>query len=45
MDVPAIAREYSAQKFPDDPVVDVDLPGLDGALFKAPAGKEGLGNF
>jgi hypothetical protein len=46
IDVPAVAKEYTAHKFPDDPVVRVlgdDLPGFDGALFKAPAGKKGWG--
>jgi hypothetical protein len=48
IDVPAIAREYTSQKFPNDPIVQVvgdDLPGFDGALFKAPAGKKGWGIF
>jgi hypothetical protein len=48
VDVPAIAKEYTTQKFPDDPIVRVvgdDLPGFDGALFKAPAGKKGWGIF
>jgi hypothetical protein len=48
IDVPAVAKEYTAQKFPDDPIVRVvgdDLPGFDGALFKAPAGKKGWGIF
>ena len=37
-------QEYSSQKFPADPIVFVagdDLPGFDGALFKAPIGKKG----
>jgi hypothetical protein len=48
IDVPAVAKEYSAQKFPDDPIVRVvgdDLPGFDGALYPAPAGKRGWGIF
>jgi hypothetical protein len=48
IDVPAVAKEYTAQKFPKDPIVRVvgdDLPGFDGALFKAPAGKKGWGIF
>lgn len=46
IDVPAVAREYTAQRFPDDPIISVkgdDLPGFDGALFKAPAGRKGWG--
>ena len=48
IDVPGIAKEFSAQKFPDDPIVRVlgeDLPGFDGALYRAPAGKKGWGIF
>ncbi|WIW45414.1 ImmA/IrrE family metallo-endopeptidase [Bradyrhizobium sp. 62B] len=48
IDVTAVAREYTAQKFPSDPIVRVqgeDLPGFEGALFKAPAGKKGWGIF
>jgi hypothetical protein len=48
IDVPAVAREYSAKKFPDDPVTRVigeDLPGFDGALYRAPQGKKGWGIF
>jgi hypothetical protein len=48
IDVPLVAKEYSAQKFPDDPVVRIvgdDLPGFDGALFPAPSGKKGWGIF
>ena len=44
--VAALAREYSTQRFPDDPVslvVGDDLPGFDGALHKAPPGKKGWG--
>jgi hypothetical protein len=48
IDVPAVAKEYTAQKFPDDPIVRVvgdNLPGFDGALYRAPAGKKGWGIF
>jgi hypothetical protein len=44
--IPMIAREYSKQRFPDDPIVSVhgdDLPTFDGALFKAKAGRKGWG--
>lgn len=44
IDVPAIAREYSSKKYPHDPIAFVsgnNLPGFDGALFKAPTGKRG----
>jgi hypothetical protein len=37
---------YTAQRFPDDPIVGVmgdDLPGFDGALFRAPSGRKGWG--
>jgi hypothetical protein len=46
IDIPAVAREYTAQRFPDDPIISVqgeNLPGFDGALFKAPAGRKGWG--
>jgi hypothetical protein len=46
IDIPAVAREYTAQRFPDDPIVSVqgdNLPGFDGALFKAPTGRKGWG--
>ena len=48
IDVPSVAREISAQKFPDDPILRVvgeNLPGFDGALYRAPAGKKGWGIF
>jgi hypothetical protein len=48
IDVPSVAKEISAQKFPDDPIVRVvgeHLPGFDGALYRAPAGKKGWGIF
>lgn len=41
-----VAREISAQKFPDDPLTLIkgaDLPGFEGALVPAPPGKEGWG--
>jgi Zn-dependent peptidase ImmA (M78 family) len=46
IDIPMVAREYSKQRFPDDPIVSVqgdDLPTFDGALFKAKAGRKGWG--
>lgn len=42
--VPDLAKDYSRQRFPDDPVslvVGDNLPSFDGALYKAPSGKEG----
>ena len=48
VDVPLVAQEYSRQKYPDDPVslvVGQALPGFDGALYRAPAGKKGWGIF
>jgi len=46
IDIPMIAKEYTAKKWPDDPIISVkgdNLPKFDGALFKAPAGKKGWG--
>lgn len=46
IDIPMIAREYTAKKWPDDPIISVkgdNLPKFDGALFKAPTGKKGWG--
>jgi Zn-dependent peptidase ImmA (M78 family) len=46
IDIPMIAREYSKQRFPDDPIVSVqgdNLPTFDGALFKARDGRKGWG--
>jgi hypothetical protein len=46
VDVVAIAREYTAQRFPGDAITlaeGVDLPGFDGALYRAPAGRSGWG--
>jgi hypothetical protein len=48
VDVALVAKEYSAQRYPDDPVslvVGRSLPGLDGALYRAPTGKKGWGIF
>jgi hypothetical protein len=48
VDVALVAREYSAHRYPDDPVslvVGRSLPGFDGALYRAPAGKKGWGIF
>lgn len=41
-----VAQEFSHQRFPKDPITVVAgdiLPGFDGALFRAPAGKTGWG--
>jgi hypothetical protein len=41
-----VAREYTAQRFPGDAITmaqGANLPGFDGALFPAPAGKTGWG--
>ena len=46
IDIPMVAREYSKQRFPDDPIVSVkgdNLPTFDGALFRLPAGRKGWG--
>lgn len=48
VDVPSVAREFSAQRYPDDPITLVkgdSLPDFDGALFRAPASKKGWGIF
>lgn len=48
VDVTAVAQEYTRQKYPGDAitrVVGADLPGFDGALFRAPQGKQGWGIF
>lgn len=48
VNVSDVAREYSLQRYPDDPIAIVKgdrLPGFDGALFRAPAGKKGWGIF
>lgn len=46
IDVVAVAREYTAQRFPGDAITLAEgaaLPGFDGALYRAPAGKSGWG--
>lgn len=46
VDIPLVAKEYTAQRFPDDRIISVrgdDLPGFDGGLFRAPAGRKGWG--
>ena len=46
IDVVRVAREYTAQRFPGDAITMVEganLPGFDGALYCAPAGKSGWG--
>jgi hypothetical protein len=46
VDVKSLAKDYSAQKYPDDPVTLVkgaSLPGFEGALCHAPAEKKGWG--
>lgn len=46
IDIPAVAREYTGQRFSGDPIISVqgdNLPGFDGALFKAPGGRKGWG--
>ena len=48
VDIPAVAQEYTRQKYANDSitrVVGADLPGFDGALFRAPQGKAGWGIF
>lgn len=46
VDVKSLARDYSHQVFPDDPVTMVkgrDLAGFEGGLYKAPPGRKGWG--
>jgi len=46
IDVIAIAQEYTAQRFPGDAITMVrgdNLPGFDGALYRAQKGKSGWG--
>jgi hypothetical protein len=46
IDVIGIALQYTAQRFPGDGITlaqGANLPGFDGALFRAPAGKSGWG--
>lgn len=48
VDIASVAKEYSRQKYPDDPIALVigdNLPNFDGALMRAPAGKIGWGIF
>lgn len=48
VNVPTVAKEFSAQRFPDDPIAVVKgdrLPDFDGALLRAPSGKKGWGIF
>ncbi len=48
VDVPTLAKEYTQQRYPGDAITLVkgnDLPGFDGALFRAPSGKSGWGIF
>ena len=48
IDIAQVAREYSLQRFPEEPIALVrgeTLPGFDGALYRAPAGKKGWGIF
>ncbi len=46
IDVIRVAREYTAQRFPGDAITmaeGANLPGFDGALYRAPTGKTGWG--
>jgi len=46
VNVGALAKDFSAQRFPDDPITLVlggRLPGFEGALYRAPVGKKGWG--
>ena len=46
VDVKSLAKDYSHQVFPDDPVTMVkgdDLGGFEGGLYKAPPGRKGWG--
>ena len=46
VNVTEVAKEFSHQRFPEDPVTLVeggDLPGFEGALYPAPADKKGWG--
>jgi uncharacterized protein DUF955 len=46
IDVVRVAREYTAQRFPGDAITmaqGANLPGFDGALYPAPAGRTGWG--
>lgn len=46
INVEQVAREYSRQRFPDDPITLIAgevLPRFDGALVRSPSGKNGWG--
>lgn len=46
MNVRRLAKDFSTQRFPDDPITLVlggRLPGFEGALYRAPEGKKGWG--
>jgi len=46
INVVELAQEYTAQRFPGDAITlaeGANLPGFDGALYHAPAGKKGWG--
>jgi hypothetical protein len=46
IDVKSLAKDYSHQAFPDDPITMLkggDLGGFEGGLYKAPPGKKGWG--
>jgi hypothetical protein len=46
IDIAMVTREYTAQRFPHDPIISVrgeNLPQFDGALFRAPASRKGWG--
>lgn len=46
VDVKSLAKDYSHQVFPDDPVAMVkggELAGFEGGLYKAPPGRKGWG--
>lgn len=46
VNITQLARDYSNQRFPGDPITLVwgdTLPGFDGALYRAPADKKGWG--
>ena len=46
VNVKTLAKDFSHQKYPDDPITKIkgsSLPGFDGGLFKAPKGRKGWG--
>lgn len=46
VDVKMVAREFTAHRYPEDPITMIrgaDLPGFEGALMPAPPGKKGWG--